>query len=188
MVRQAKVEDIHKRVAICQEYASLWQEFFTTFGTGEFAERRILEQDEARFAKMLTKLATDHFRFCFFMGDKFGDGDKIIDVLERAENLRVLQEMPDANFSKLEIDWHNVFISMHRAVGRLMRELPAEEPEEEAADAKGKKKGKPKPLRPGATRAPSPRPPAAPPRPAAPGPPKLGVPRPPSGPPRPKGP
>lgn len=190
MVSQARREDIERRIAVCQEYAALWQEFFTMFGTADFAERRILEQDEAHFAKVVTQLAEQCFRFCFYMGDKFGDGDKIIDILERAEGLRVLQEMPEANFSKLEVDWHTVFINMHRAVGRLMRELPPEESEEEV-DAKGKKKGKKATKTPPPTAAP-PRPAAAPrptaPRQGAPAPPKIGAPRPSGVPPRPKGP
>ncbi|MBN1477490.1 hypothetical protein JXA47_12110 [Candidatus Sumerlaeota bacterium] len=188
MARETKVEGIEKRIEICKEYASLWEEFFKCFGTGDLQERRIFDQDEVRFQKIITQLAHQKFRFVYYMGDKFTDGDKIIDVLERAENLHVLRDMADANFSKLEIDWHQVFIGMHRAVGRLMRELPLEEPEPED-DGKGKKKrgrGKRKGGTPSGTKA-KPRVPTAP-KPGAPAVPRLGVPKGPAGPPRPKGP
>jgi hypothetical protein len=185
MAKESKVEEIEKRIEICKEYAALWEEFFKCFGTGDLQERRIFDQDEARFQKIIIELARQKFPFVYYMGDKFSDGDKIIDVLERAENLHVLRDMAEANFSKLEIDWHQVFIGMHRAVGRLMRELPLEEPEQED-DGKGKrKKGKGKKATPkprGKTRAPSV------PRPGAPAAPKLSVPKGPAGPPRPKGP
>jgi hypothetical protein len=190
MVSQAKREDIEKRIEICKQHADLWEEFFQFFGTGNFQERKILDQDESRFDKVMTELAKSHFRFCFFMGEKFGDGERVLDVLERAEGLRAIQAMPDANFGKLEIDWHTVFISMHRAVGRLMLELPPEEPEVEEGKGK-KKKGKAKRVPKKAAKrakAPAPRSAAPAPKLGAPGSPKLGVPKMPPGPPRPKGP
>ena len=194
-MREDKIADIERRIGICQEYAATWEEFFKCFGTGDIRERRIFEQDEVRFQKIVVELAHQQFRFSSFMGDKFGDGEKIIDVLERAESLAAIREMPEANFSKFEIDWHQVFISMHRAVGRLMHELPPEEPEEEEEeDAKGKKKRKKKRKSKPPPKKAAPR--HAPPKLGAPGAPKLGalgaprlgVPKPPSGPPRPKGP
>jgi hypothetical protein len=39
MASQAKVEDIQQRIAVCQEYALLWEELFKTFGSGDLAER-----------------------------------------------------------------------------------------------------------------------------------------------------
>jgi hypothetical protein len=203
MASQAKREDIERRITVCQEYARLWEEFFKCFGTGDLQQRKILDQDEVRFQKIVSELARQQFRFGFFMGDRFSDGDKIVDILERAENLRTIQAMPDANFSKLEVDWPQVFINMHRAVGRLMRELPPEELEEEE-DGKGKKKKKkgektlPKATSRSMTQgapgpaAPAPQVPAGPKlgAPSPGGPPRLGVPRPGTGPmpPRPKGP
>ena len=122
------------------------------------------------------------------MGNKFDDGERVLDVLERAEGLRAIQLMTEANFGKLEIDWHTVFINMHRAVGRLMHELPPEEPEGEEGKGK-KKKGKAKRAPKKAAKpakVPAPRPAA--PKLGAPGSPRLGVPKIPPGPPRPKGP
>jgi hypothetical protein len=189
MARETKVEGIEKRIEICKVYAALWEEFFKCFGTGDLQERRIFDQDEASFKKIISELAHQKFRFVYYMGDKFSDGDKIIDVLERAENLHVLKDMADANFSKLEIDWHQVFIGMHRAVGRLMRELPLEEPEEEddSRGKKKKKKGKRATAKPKGKAAAKPRAPLAP-KPGAPSAPRLSVPKGPAGPPRPKGP
>lgn len=183
--KDSKREDIERRIAICQEYARLWEEFFKCFGTGDIQQRKILDADETRFQKLITEIARQQFRFSYFMGDKFGDGEKIIDILERAESLRAIQAMADANFSKLEVDWHQVFINMHRAVGRLMRELPPEEPEEEERDGKKKGKALPKAIAAPKVAAPAPAPAA----PGAGGPPKLGAPRPGApAPPRPKGP
>lgn len=142
MASQSKIEGIQKRIEVCQEYAHLWSELFKTFGTGGFHERKILDQDEVRFRKLVTELAKQHFRFGFYMAERFSDGDKILDILERLQDLRTVQEMSDANFNKLEVDWHTIFINMHRAVGRLMREMPPEEPEEEDNGGKKKKKGK----------------------------------------------
>lgn len=179
MASQSKIDDIQQRVRVCEDYAKLWDEFFRYFGTPDFHDRRILDQDEARFAKLVTTLAKQQFSLSYFVGDKFSDGDKIIDILMQAESLKHLQQLNDANFSKFEIDWHSVFINMHRAVGRLERELPPEEPEEETNGKKGKKGKKvqkakgpamPKPAAPklGASAAP-----------------RLGAPKGPGGPPRP---
>lgn len=180
MATQSKRDDIQRRIEVCEKYASLWEEYFRMFGFADFREKKkILPQEETQFQKIIRDLARQQFRFSFFMGDKFGDGDKIIDVLERSESLRVLQEMQEANFQKLEVDWHQIFINMHRAVGRLTRELPVEEPEGEQEESGKGKKGK-KGAKTAPKRAPS-APRAAPPT-------SPGAPKRPPGPPRPKGP
>lgn len=191
MVSAAKVKDIQKRIEVCREYAALWEDFFKTFGTSDFPTRKIFDSDEQAFLQILTQLAMKRFRFCYYMGDTFGSGEQILDVLTQAQGLRHIQEMPEANFSKLEIDWHTIFIEMHRALGRLLRQLPSEKPEQaEAKPAKAKHRLGFKPAKKAA-------PPSTPkisipkaegglPRPGA-APPKLAPPKP-KGPPRPKGP
>ncbi len=129
MVTKTHIAEIKRRAAFGQEFAVLWEKFFKCFGTGDLLERKITPEEDDEFEALVMRLATNIFRLSTLLGDHFDEGDKIIDILERAESITVIQNMAEANLSKLEIDWHNVFLSLHRAIGLLRRELPPEEQE-----------------------------------------------------------
>lgn len=120
---------IENKVNVCKEYAHLWSEFFNLFADG-LNERKITEEEENRFIKYLTALAYNHFKYAELMGNKFKDADDIIDVLSACVSLQHLKTLSEAQFSKLQVEWHTLFIEMNKCLGRLMNELTPQQLDE----------------------------------------------------------
>lgn len=109
---------LDNRLAVAGEYKNLWQEYFRFFADG-FDDRKITEQDEQGFFHVMNLLATNHFRFVEMAGEYFKDGNSILDILNDTVSLSTLKQMSEAQFGKLCIDWHTVFINMNKAIGKL---------------------------------------------------------------------
>lgn len=120
---QKQLTSIENRLATCREYKNLWQEYFKFFAEG-FEGRKIYEKDEQAFFQVMNVLAVNHYRFVELAGEHFKEGEAIITVLTESVSLSALKEMSDAQFSKLQIDWHTIFIAMNKAIGKLMLQLP----------------------------------------------------------------
>jgi TM2 domain-containing membrane protein YozV len=62
--------------------------------------------------------------FVELMAEKFDRGNDIMNVLSMAVSLAHIQVMPENTRSKLELDWHGLFLDMNKALGRLLRMYP----------------------------------------------------------------
>lgn len=114
---------IQNRLAVTREYKNLWQEYFKFFADG-FDDRKISDQEEQAFFQIMSRLAQSQYRFAEMAGEYFKDGDEIINLLSDSPSLNTLKEMSDAQFSKFQVDWHSIFISMNKAIGKLMILMP----------------------------------------------------------------
>jgi len=113
-----QLTSLDNRLSVVTEYKNIWQEYFRFFADG-FEDRKIQEKDEQAFFHIMNVLATNHFRFVEMAGEYFKDGGQILDILTETVSLSVLKQMSEAQFSKLCIDWHTVFINMNKAIGKL---------------------------------------------------------------------
>ncbi|MEQ8822691.1 MAG: hypothetical protein RLY93_20835 [Sumerlaeia bacterium] len=122
----AKAKDIlstENRILVVREYANLWQQFFTFFSE-DLRDRQITQQEEQEFQQIVSVLALNHYKFEVLSADVFKDAGKITDVLSQTVNLNHIKNLPDATFSKIQVDWHTLFLGMHKALGKLLNELP----------------------------------------------------------------
>ena len=117
------------RIRVVKEYTRLWSDFFRAFSEG-LQERKIYESDEQSFLQIVSLLAANHFRFEMMAGETFNDAEKVLDVLSEAVSLSYLKTLSEAQFSKLEVDWHSLFIRMNKSLGKLISLLPPEEAEQ----------------------------------------------------------
>ncbi|MBI1784848.1 hypothetical protein HYR69_06860 [Candidatus Sumerlaeota bacterium] len=123
-IRAAQMIRLENRISVCREYIRLWSKLFELFAD-DIQKRQITEQEEKAFFQTVTALARKHFLFCELLSDTFDAGDKIMDVLVNAVALSNIKAMNEATLSKLELDWHQLFLEMNVALGRLLRRLPA---------------------------------------------------------------
>lgn len=114
---------LDNRLAVITEYKNLWQEYFRFFADG-FDDRKITEKEEQGFFHIMNVLATNHYRFVEMAGEHFKDGNAILELLTETVSLGTLKQMSEAQFSKLCIDWHTVFINMNKAIGKLNMQKP----------------------------------------------------------------
>lgn len=118
-----QIMSLDNRIAFITKYKNLWQEYFRFFADG-FDERKITAQDEQQFFQTMHALATNHFRFVELAGEHFKGADLSLDILNDTVSLNTLKQMSEAQFGKLLIDWHTVFINMNKALGKLNLQKP----------------------------------------------------------------
>lgn len=131
---QKQLLSVENRINVCNEYKTLWQEYFKFFSDG-FEDKKILQTDEEAFFRIMNALAFHHYRFVELSGQFFKEGDGILKLLTETVSLQVLKQMSEAQFSKMQIDWHTIFLSMNKCLGKWIQQLPP------PAEVKGKKKG-----------------------------------------------
>ncbi|GEM_PF-2216995 len=123
-IRVGQMIRLENRISVCREYIQLWSQFFQFFAEN-LQEREIKPEEEKAFFQAITTLARKQFLFCELMGDAFGSGEKITEVLVMSVSLANIKSMDDATLSKLELNWHSLFLEMNVALGRLLRRMPA---------------------------------------------------------------
>ncbi len=128
MARDSKIQkqltSIDNRLAVCTEYTRLWQEYFKFYADGFDEKQAISEQQEQQFFQMMNILALNHYRFCEMAGQFFKDGENILKVMASTYSLTGVKQMSEAQFAALLIDWHSLFITMNKAIGKLKLQLP----------------------------------------------------------------
>lgn len=113
---------LENRIAVCREYAELWQEFFQFF-SDDFEEKGITEQMENEFENTMSVLALNHFKFQELCGDYMKDSQAILSILSDAVSLQVIRDMTESSRSKLMVEWHTTFIEMNKALGKMLGQL-----------------------------------------------------------------
>lgn len=111
------------RIAVVRDYAALWQQFFAFFAD-DLTDRAITADEEQEFANLVSLLALNHFKFQELSRGYFDAAPQVVAVLEEAVSLDHLQHLPPASFSKLQLEWHTLFIGMHKTLGKMLSELP----------------------------------------------------------------
>lgn len=114
---------IENRIAVVKQYSELWARFFTFF-SDPLTERNITEAEEQEFNNIVSILALNQFKFAELTRDVFKDSGKILDILVEAVSLAHLKSLPEATFGKFQVDWHALFLGMHKALGKLLAQLP----------------------------------------------------------------
>jgi len=115
------------RIRVVKEYTRLWSDFFRAFEG--VREKKIYENDEQSFFQMVSLLALNQYRFEMMAGEFMKEPEKVLEVLCEAVSLTYLKNLSEAQFSKLEVDWHSLFIAMNKCLGKLIGLLPPEEAE-----------------------------------------------------------
>ncbi|MGF1571687.1 MAG: hypothetical protein ACFCU1_01285 [Sumerlaeia bacterium] len=114
------------RITVIREYSVLWQQYFAFF-TEDFTERQFTAEEEQEFSTIVSYLALNQYKFAELSKGYFKDADGVLEVLADSVSLSQLQIMPEASLDKLQIDWHTHFISMNKAIGKMIKELSPKE-------------------------------------------------------------
>lgn len=124
------------RLKVVREYTQLWQQYFRFFADS-FEGRAISDKEEHQFFQSVGYLALGQYRFTQLAGDYFRQGDEILKVLQDTPSLSAIKAMSEAQFSRLQIDWHGLFISMNKAIGKLILIQPVPKEGKRGAPAAG---------------------------------------------------
>ncbi len=122
-IRVAQIIRIENRISVCRQYIKLWAQLFRFFADYN-PERKVTADEEKRFFQVITALARKHFLFDELMSDTFSSGDKILEIIVDMSSLQKIVSMDEIAISKIELDWHTLFLEMNVALGRLLRQMP----------------------------------------------------------------
>jgi len=117
--------NLEERIRLCKDYTRLWSDFFKTFSEG-LHNKKILPNEEIAYNQMVALLSFKHFKFAEMMGSYLPDPDGILEVLCDSVSLQHLKTLSEAQFSKLQVNWHTEFIAMNKCLGKLLAELPTD--------------------------------------------------------------
>lgn len=122
-IRVGQMIRIENRISVCRQYIKLWAQLFRFFADHN-PERKVTAEEEKNFFQVITALARKHFLFNELMGDTFSSPDKILELLTEMTSLQKLVSLDEVAISKLELEWHGLFLEMNVALGRLLRQMP----------------------------------------------------------------
>jgi hypothetical protein len=125
-----------EKIQLCKDYATLWSDFFKTFADG-LEQKKIDPNEEKTFNQMVSLLAYKHYKLTEMMGKNLPDPDGILEVLCEAVHLQHLKELSEAQFSKLQVNWHTEFIALNKCLGKLIIDLPVDKRAETRLKQKG---------------------------------------------------
>lgn len=114
---------LENRISVCRDFIALWSRFFQFFAE-ELHDRKIKPEEEKAFFQTVTLLARKHYLFTELMDDAFEEGDQVIELLTQTVSLTHIKNMDEGTLSKLELDWHTLFLNMNQTLGRLVRRMP----------------------------------------------------------------
>ena len=116
--------DLEKKIQFCRQYAKIWADLFNYF-SDKLDDASVTPQRDDEFFKIMSVLASRHFELTARLGDDLKDADKITDLLGKLVGLANLQNMSEVEFSTTQVAWHEIFIGLNKALGRLVQQLPA---------------------------------------------------------------
>jgi hypothetical protein len=122
-IRAAQIIRLENRISVCRQYIKLWAQLFRFFADPN-PSRKVTPEEEKAFFQVITALARKHFLFNELMGDTFSSPDKVLEVLYEASSLQKIISLDETALSKLELEWHSLFLEMNVALGRLLRLMP----------------------------------------------------------------
>jgi len=122
-VRKSQIEQIEKRITLCQEFTQLWAEFFGFF-SDNFEGRKITGEDEARFFRIMTTIARKMFYCAYTIQSGFPKSEDVLALLGETVSLTNLHNMSDAQFGKIQHQWHIIYIRLNKCLGRLVEQRP----------------------------------------------------------------
>jgi hypothetical protein len=137
-----EIGSLEYTIQVTQDYLQVWQRFFQFFAES-LEGKKIAPQNEKEFARLLHQLAQDHFKFTKLAAEDFSQGKKIIDILDRCPSLAHIKSMQEATFSALQVEWHEVFIGMNKALGHLLAKIPVKAPRGKKAQAEAQAETQP---------------------------------------------
>ena len=120
---------LENRIQVIREYLVLWQKFFTFF-SDDMTGKTYTQKEEQQFMQIVSVLCLNQYKLQEMTRGFYKDAEKIPAVLSEAVSLEYLSKLQTASFSKLQIDWHTLFISMNKAMGKMINALPPKRLEE----------------------------------------------------------
>lgn len=112
------VEQLEKRVDLCQEFMNDWLLFNQIMSAYPKQEANKL-QLESQFLKIKSKLAREHRVLKEQLQADYNIDGNLMNIISGATNLESIYAQSDVSIKKMQNEWHRAFISINETLGIL---------------------------------------------------------------------
>lgn len=116
--QQKLVEQLERRVELCQEFMNDWLLFNQIMSAYPKQEANKL-QLESQFLKIKSKLAREHRVLKETLQSDYNIDGNLMNIIASATNLESIYAQSDVSIKKLQSEWHRAFISINETLGVL---------------------------------------------------------------------
>ncbi len=114
--------DLERRIADCQELMESWKQFMELVSKAIKPPHATTPQLEQQFLNNKARIAMLHDSFMESLKHDKNVGSNMIDIVNRAITLGLLQKLSEPECKKLETEWHEVFLLLNETVSTMQEE------------------------------------------------------------------
>ncbi len=113
---------LERRAADCTELVDFWKQFLELVNKAVKPPKTCTPQLEQQFINTKARIAMLHDSFMESLKHDKQVGANMLEIVNRAITLRLLQKLNEAETKKLELEWHEVYLLLNEAVSGLNEE------------------------------------------------------------------
>lgn len=125
---------VEYRLAHLEKFSFAWAEFFHFFSETQDDVDLNLEEE---FAEASRQLASQLYPLSELGKGAFDDADKIYKMLRSTPSLEHFKNIGEAEFDKYQVQWHEIYLNLNKARGKLLHRLTPKQREAHDAAAGG---------------------------------------------------
>lgn len=114
--------DLERRTADCIELIDAWRMFLDLVNRAMTPPKTITHQLEQQFLNTKARIAMLHDSFMDSLKHDRNTGQNMLEIVNRAITLKLLDKTSEAERKKLEIEWHECFLLLNETVTSLNEE------------------------------------------------------------------
>jgi hypothetical protein len=118
---------IEYRLSQLEGFVEAWASYFLYFGSPDQDELDASPEQESGFMEATRYIAGQLYKIAELSRGYFDDTDAIFKILKEARSLEHLKETSDSNFDRLQISWHEIYLKLNKARGKLLHQLSAKQ-------------------------------------------------------------
>ena len=122
------------RLRELEEFIRRWSVYFRFFQDPQ-SELRTGADLNNQFRMATRDLALRAYAISELAGDAFGETNRILKLLSEMPSLESLKETADSTYDKLQVEWHEIYLKLNVAKGKLLHRLTPKQLEAYEAEA-----------------------------------------------------
>jgi hypothetical protein len=105
-----------------EEFIRRWSLFFRFFQDQQQQLQTGSELND-RFRLATRDIALRIYAISELAGDAFSDSNRILKLLSEMPSLEALKTIADSSYDKLQVEWHEIYLKLNVAKGKLLHRM-----------------------------------------------------------------
>jgi len=104
-------------------YVSLWNRYFTFFSDEQTSVPQGPDA-EYKFLQVTQALMFDHYRLSEDFDEDFEGAGTLLKLVQNNPSLEAIRAMPDTEYDRMQVSWHETFLQLNKARGKVEHKVP----------------------------------------------------------------